>query len=120
MKAASKEITIEMAASANSDPVAVDHMNGYSICASWTESVASLVGELKLQASNNAFTHQDLQVADASAVWSNVPASDYPVSGAGSYCWNVSDVQYKAFRLVWTRTSGEGTLTGHIQIKGII
>jgi hypothetical protein len=108
-----------MNASFNGAAYHMEHLDGYSICASWTETSATLAGTLKLQASNNAFTDNVNNNEDANSVWVDVTGSAVAVSGSGSQFWNVSDVYYKAFRIVWTRASGQGSFTAYIHAKGV-
>jgi hypothetical protein len=109
------------AASFNGDPMKLESIEGYSICASWSGGV----GVLKLQASNNAQIDNvgDLtvaQMADPNAVWVDITGSSVAVNGAGDQFWNVADVYYKWFRVVYTRTSGTGTFTAYLNVKGIV
>lgn len=92
-----------MASSATSDSQQLNWAFGYSICASTT---GAPVGTLKLQASVDNTTFVDI---DGSSV---------SISASGNSFWNVTDVMYGYFRLVYTRTSGTGTLTGEILYKG--
>lgn len=98
----------------------MEHLEGFSICAVWLESSATLAGTLKLQASNNGFTDNVNNNENPNATWVDITGSSIAVSGAGSQFWNVSDVFYKAFRIVWTRTSGQGTYQAFITAKGTI
>lgn len=94
--------SVSMGASSNSDSQQTNWAFGYSLCATYTGGV----GTLKLQASTDNITFVDI---DGSSV---------SISGAGSSFWNVTDVMYGYFRLVYTRTSSTGTLTGTILYKG--
>lgn len=107
-----------MNASFDSNAFHLETLEGYSICAAWTETSATLAGTLKLQASNDAFTDNTNNQEKSGATWVDITGSSVAVSGSGSQFWNVSDVYYKAFRIVWTRTSGQGTFTAYIHAKG--
>jgi hypothetical protein len=80
-----------------------------SIQASWT---GAPVGTLKLQASN------DLENSPTQA-WSDVAASSFNVNGAGDILYNLSEIGYCRMRLVYTRSSGSGTLRVTANGKGI-
>jgi hypothetical protein len=90
-----------------------------------TIDTTALVGAFKLQASNNAELDNvgDLtpaQMADPNAVWVDITGSSTAVAGSGSQFWNVSDVYYLWFRLVYTATSGSGDFTAYLNYKGIV
>lgn len=120
MKTLERNDSASMNASFNGAATHMESMEGYSIAASWTETSAVLAGTLKLQACNNAFTNNVNNNEDPAALWIDIPGSSVAVSGSGSQFWNVSDVYYKSVRVVWTRTSGQGTYTSYIWAKGII
>lgn len=102
--------SVSMDESWNSTPYKVDLSEGYSICASITESVASLEGTLKLQASNNCFKDNTGMELRTDAVWVDIPDSTVTLDGGNdSAFWNVTDVYYEAVRIVFTYTSGEGS-----------
>lgn len=106
------------AATTNGAAFGLDHMEGYSVTVAATETVASLVGTLKLQASNNAFADNVNNNEASDAVWVDIPGSSQSVSGTGNFMWNVESAYYRAFRVVWTRTSGTGTFDIQIYAKG--
>ena len=117
MKIGKRSDSLSMAASFNGAAMGVEFVNGYSICASWIDG-GSLSGSLKLQASNNPFTDNVNMTPDPAAVWVDITGSTIAVTGAGSQFYNVADANYAAYRIVWTRTAGTGTLTAHHLIKG--
>lgn len=119
MKVSNRQDSELMATSFNGDAYHVEFLEGYSICAKWTETSVTLAGTLKLQASNNAFADNVNNNENSNATWVDITGSSVAVSGSGSQFWNVSDVFYKAFRVVWTRTSGEGTFEAFIHAKGV-
>lgn len=70
-------------------------------------SDAGCTGVLALQYSNtntNYTTDQDSQIA---------------VTAGGVQLYNVFNAIYKYIRLLWTPTSGAGTITGTFEIKGV-
>ena len=103
-----------MNASFNGTPIAVLDRNGYSVIGAWTESLAALVGTVKLQASNDFDPTVQPNVA---GTWTDITGSAVSVSGSGSYGWNVSDVHYAWVRVVWTSTSGQGTMNTFVCVK---
>ena len=117
MKIGKRSDTLSLAASFNGDAMGIEYVNGYSICATWTE-VGTLDGTLKLQASNNPFTDNVNMTPAPDAVWVDIAGSSIVVSDAGSQFWNVSDSNYSAYRIVWTRVSGSGELKAYHLIKG--
>lgn len=120
MRVTTRTDSVSMNATFNGAALGVDHLEGFSVCISAAETSASLVGTLKLQASNNAFdeTRSDGTVASG-AVWVDITGATENVSGTGTFMFNVSEVYYRAVRVVWTRTSGEGTMTARWFGKGV-
>lgn len=105
--------------SANRTLYLVERMKSYSICADIVETSASLAGALKLQASNNAYLDNVNNDANPNAVWVDVPSSTITLTaGSTAIMWNVTDVGYECVRVVWTRTSGQGTFTPYFLAKG--
>lgn len=47
--------------------------------------------------------------------WTDIPESEYAVTAAGNEVWNVQDIGYNWFRLVYTDTSG-GTSTAVLTV----
>lgn len=47
--------------------------------------------------------------------WTDIPQSEYAVTAAGNEVWNVQDIGYNWFRLVYTDTSG-GTSTAVLNV----
>lgn len=95
-----------LAASIDSDPCQLaDRVNGFALQAITTSTA---VGTLKLQAS--AKSSEPTSAAD----WSDIADSSKAVSAAGTYAWSVSDAYYRWIRVVYTRTSGTGTITCYL------
>lgn len=119
MKVSERIDTADMIASFNGLAYHMEYLDGYSICAVWTGGD----GTLKLQASNDAFVNNVTgpnNNENPNATWVDITGSSVLVSGAGSQFWNVSDVYYKAFRLVFTvGTPTAGDFTAHIHAKGV-
>lgn len=95
-----------LASSFNSQPGNVTNAAGFSIQAVWSASTA--VGSQSVQASNDLVN------------WVDIPSSSLPVTGAsGSNMWNTTGkVNYNFTRLVYTSTSGNGTMTAVMESKG--
>lgn len=110
---------VSMNASFNGTARKVDFSHGFSICLSITETSASLDGTLKLQASNNAFKDLTNNEVRSDAIWVDIPSTSVTLNGGDdTVVWNVGDVYYEAVRIVWTRTSGQGTLLEYFIAKG--
>ena len=116
MKTAKRTDNLSLDATFNADAVGIEFVNGYSVCAEWTGS--DLDGTLKLQASNDPFTDNVNMTPNPAATWVDVTGSSVTVSAAGSQFYNVSDANYAAYRLVWTRVDGTGNIKVVNLIKG--
>lgn len=99
-----------LAASTTSTPMKLKVAVGYSVQLAIT---GSAVGSIKIQASNDSdedgtgITH-----------WSDIAYSALPVNGEGVIFYNVADAMYLWARVVYTRTSGTGTIDGIAVLKG--
>ena len=105
---------------ASSNPVTylVERMAGYSILANIVESLATLTGTLKLQASNNAYLDNVNMNPNPAAVWVDIPNSTVTLTGGNTTAmWNTTDVFYESVRVVWTHTGGQGTFTPYFMAK---
>ena len=122
MKIANRTDTTSMDASFNGAAFGLDGMVGFSIQGTYTESSAALSGTIKLQASNNAILDNPTAgTENPDAVWEDIDGADVTLTtGSGTFFFNVSDVYYRAFRVVWTRTDGEGSLTTYTWAKGFV
>lgn len=96
-----------LAGSIESSVVDITMFNGYSITAVFT---GAPVGTLKLQCSNDENS--------SGTNYEDVPNSSQAVSAAGSHTWNVSDAQYGFVKVVYTRSSGTGTMNAKATLKG--
>lgn len=94
-----------LGASGNSSAGNISQVIGYSIQAVWSAG-STPVGVLKLQSSNDGSNWNDISGATAN------------VSGdTGSAMFNVTDAYYNQVRLVYTRTSGSGTINASLVSK---
>ena len=75
----------------------------------------SPVGSLSIQCSND----QGLDNAGTGVVnWSSYPSSTHAVAAAGDFPWEIPNTAFRWFRLVYTFTSGTGTLNARAYVKG--
>lgn len=80
---------------------------GYSIQSTYTGSPN---GTLKIQVTN--------EDPENSPNWIDLADSDIAISSAGSYMHNVEIAYYSYIRLFWTVTSGSGSLSASLVVKG--
>lgn len=79
----------------------------------------SLTGTLKLQASNNCFADNVNGELRSDAVWVDIPSASATLDGGDdTVFFNITDANYEAVRLVWTRTAGQGSISTYILAKG--
>lgn len=93
-----------MATSLSSTEVDLSKCDGYSIYAKWT---GAPVGTIKLTVSLDGTNFVDLS------------GSETEVSGAGDVLWEVATAFYDKVIVVFTRTSGTGTLNVQCNGKGV-
>lgn len=93
-----------MVASSNSLPLNIDECVSYCVHAKFT---GAPVGELKIQGSNDP----------AILGYDDITDSISAVTEAGGYILNVELPAYSFIRLVYTATSGTGTINAKINAK---
>jgi len=93
--------TVVLGANINMPALRIREQIGLSISLNWTGATA--VGSLKLQISNDS--------VDTPVNWDDLAGTTAAVSGAGSQTWIVSNAFYAWIRVVYTFTSGTGTIT---------
>ena len=95
-----------MASTFFSNPGNVTNAAGFSIQSVWSNT-STAVGAQSVQASNDLIN------------WVDIPSSSLPVTGSsGSNMWNTTGkVNYNFTRLVYTSTSGNGTLNAVMESK---
>ncbi len=105
------------AVSQNSEPVDLNYRYGIAIQAVLT---GSPVGTLKLQGSCDFGARNQPEAGGNDQVvnWTDIADSTAVVSGAGTASWNFQGSFYKWIRLVYTATSGAGTITARANSKG--
>lgn len=94
----------DLGSSYNSDPIKLSMAKSSNIQLLFT---GAPVGTFKLQTSTDT-TNKASEVTN----WDDVPDSDQAVSAAGSHTW-ITNLRLKWVRVVFTRTSGNGTLNGN-------
>lgn len=105
-----------MGASINSIGVDLQQLNLNSIQAVFT---GSPVGTLSIQVSNdNVAVAAGANPAANVVNWSDYTGSSSAVSGAGNLTYNLTFAGYRWVRLVYTRSSGTGTLNATFTGKG--
>ena len=102
-------ISGDMTVSLESNVFDIRTIIGYSMQAEYSGSPN---GTLKLQASND-----DPDVPEAQT-WIDVTSSSAAISASGSRLWNQPTEFYGWLKLVYTASSGSGTLTAKIVTKG--
>lgn len=94
----------DMSANITSDVVDLSRIDGYSVYAKWTGGSAA--GTIKLEVSLDDINYVDLSGSETS------------VSGPGEALWEITSAFYDKVRVVFTRSSGSGTLNVQINGKG--
>lgn len=114
---------VSMTTSANSIGIDVNQAALASIQASWTGATAN--GTLKLQISDDIVpvdpSNTNPVGADPAGLvqnWSDYTGSMTTVSGPGNFLWNMVYVGFRWVRLVYTATSGTGTINATFSGKG--
>lgn len=93
----------DMSSNLESEVIDTSRLSSIVFYAKWT---GSPVGNIKLQVSIDNVNFVDL------------PSSQQAVSGADDFMWNVTDTNYDQIKIVYTATSGSGTLEVQANAKG--
>lgn len=113
-------IDSDLSSNQTSDPVWLGHIANYSIQIVFSGTPG---GNFKLQMSNDEGRPQAAQEADKDygvVNWTDIADSALTVSAAGDVAWNYRDCGYRWVRVVWTQTSGTGTITSiRFNVKGV-
>lgn len=111
-----------MAADITSSPTIIQKLSMMTYTIEWTGT--SPVGVLAVQVSNNYSQDAQGQVANAGTwipIWvqyQGIPVVSIPVTGnTGNGVIDVDEIGAYAIRLVYTRTSGVGTMNAMINAK---
>lgn len=103
--------TGNMASSFVSDPVSLDRFTAFAIQAA---NAGAPVGSVKLQASNDAgYVNQAVGPASAQGItnWVDIASSAQSIVAGTPNFWNDVYAAYKWARVVYTATSGTGTMS---------
>lgn len=103
----------DMSGALTSEPVSLFSIYGFSIQLVYTGSPD---GEMKLQGSNDASFESQAYINPTN--WTDLSGTAIAIAAAGSYIYNYSLVPFNWVRVVWTPSSGSGSLSGRINIKG--
>jgi len=110
----------DMAQSFNMRAIYLGHIAQYAIQLVFT---GAPVGTFKLQCSNDAGKPNAESKAEQSASvvnWTDIASSSSAISVAGNITWNAENVGYLWVRVVYTRTSGTGSVTvANANMKGV-
>lgn len=98
-----------------SNPISLRHLSSYSVQVVTTGSPS---GTFKLQASNDDPDHTGVKYPTSSMNWTDIDGSSFTVTASGSLVWNAQASGYLWVRVVWTKTSGTGTISGRFNGKG--
>ena len=111
--------TGDMSGSLTSDPFRLEHLDLIAIQASFSGSTPT--GTFKLQACCDMGTihaYGGMNNVSGLSVWTDIAGSSNAVSANGDIVWNIVDPGFRWVRLVYTRTSGTGTLSVRANAKG--
>lgn len=103
--------------SQTSPPAIVDHAWGYAIQVVIT---GTATGTVKLQGSCDPGPNANFQAANDPYVvdWTDIANSSQPVTGAGTVTYDVVKTAYPWVRVVYTASSGTGTISARYNAKG--
>ena len=101
-------ISGDMSSNINSLPVVLDETCTYNVHATFT---GSPVGSIKLQGSNNPTLLGWIDITGPGVT------TVTPVTSSGTYMVNVEFAGYSQVQLIYTATSGTGTLYAQINAK---
>lgn len=101
-------------------PVYLGHIANYALQLVFTGAPA---GTFKLQASNDpGYPTQPGRIpqSDTVANWTDISNSSQEISASGNVMWDVQNAGYLWARVVYTRTSGTGSVTtARFNVKGV-
>lgn len=95
-----------MAASFESEPLDILYFRGYSISLTFT---GSPVGTVKIQLSNDTEDPEN---------WVDLTDSSVSITEAGNIVYEVTESFSSFVKVVYTRSSGSGFMSGNITAKG--
>ena len=111
-------IGTDMSGNLASTPIRLDQHYGFTIQLAWT---GTPVGNFTLEASNDNGSIEPNNTIDNVTHWTTIANSSSAAGGAASnLMYNVNLAFYRWVRVVYTATSGSGTLTNaRFEIKGV-
>lgn len=106
----------DMSGNLTSIALLLDQDIGFAITAICT---GSPVGTFKLQGSTDhgAVVPNTAPAVD-SASWNDISGSSQSISASGNVTWNFNGVFYKWVRVIYTASSGSGSVTATANAKG--
>lgn len=123
MRIANDELNLSgtaMAVGITSDPIWLGHIANYSLQIFFT---GAPVGSFKLQLSDDLGYPNAAEEPNRDygiSHWTDITPSNQAILAAGDHGYNVTNAGYRWVRLVWTPTSGSGTITSaRMNVKGI-
>ena len=112
-----RDLAQSLAANFNGAAIHLERLHGYCII---MNVGGSPTGTIKLQASNNAFLNNTSSQEDVAAVWVDIPGSNKALAGAATQIlFNAADAFYNSLRVVYTFTSGTGSVDTYIYCKAV-
>lgn len=112
----------DISVTVNTPPMLLANLAGFSYQAVLT---GAPVGTLKLQMSNDrGNTTNNGQAASGSTTnagvtnWTDITGSSFAVAAAGNWGWDYTLPGFRWVRLVYTATSGTGSMSVTFQAKG--
>lgn len=110
----------DLSSSFEMQPIWLGHIVNYGIQIFFTGTPG---GNFKLQVSNDPGhpnSQSDEEKVEGVDHWTDVADSAFTVSAAGDVYWDVQNSGSEWVRVVWTQTSGSGTITSaRCKVKGV-
>lgn len=101
-------------ASASINGLAIDVSKAIQISAQ-VITTGDAAGTLKLQVSNDAPVGPQYEPTAQPTNWNDIPSATVTISAAGTLLIPKTDVCYDWIRVVYTRSSGAGTITVNVK-----
>lgn len=111
--------TKSMAATITSDPFPMKNMTLMAVAVTVSSS-SSPVGTIKLQACCDTGVGIDgsMQGITGLSNWVDITSASQAITADGTTLFDLRDVPYRWVRVVYTRSSGSGTMAVHVNAKG--
>lgn len=98
---------------------AFDTWSMYRVSAQAFFSDGTAAGALKLQASNDISTANNLAIDQAPIHWNDIPNSSQTVTAGASVLIPSMEIGYRWIRAVWTPSAGAGNITVSLYAQGL-